>query len=49
MNIASALNFGLAALNFGLMVWCIVNEYATWILSLMTFVFCFCMGLACHD
>lgn len=49
MNIASAINFGLAALNLGVMIWAAKFSELAWIISLPAMVFCFCMGLCTLD
>ena len=45
MTIASAINFGLAALNIGVMTWAANNGSNVWFLNLGAAVYCFCMGI----
>lgn len=49
MNIASAINFSLAALNIGVMIWAISGGSPVWWISLGAAVFCFCMAINCLD
>lgn len=44
MNLSSAIDFSLAALNFCLMVWNISNESYVFIVNLMAGIFCLFMG-----
>ena len=49
MNLVSALDFGLAALNFGVTIVSIFAGSQIWWVSLACGVFCFCMGLSVMD
>ena len=49
MNIASAINFALSFLNFGLMIWGVMNGNPVWPLSLGAAVVCLCSGIVCLD
>lgn len=46
MSWVSAIDFALAALNFGLMIWSISQNSLAFVVSLAAGVFCLCMGIA---
>lgn len=46
MNWVSALDFALAALNFGLMIWSISRDSWAFVINLAAGVFCLGMGIA---
>ena len=45
MNLVSALDFALSALNFGLMVWSISRDSLAFVINLAAGVFCLFMGM----
>ena len=47
MNILASVEFSMAALNFGVMIWSICNGGSLWWLNLAVGVFCLCLGLSC--
>lgn len=49
MNFAAALEFGLAALNFCLMIFGILEGWHLWPLNLAACIVCFCTGLDVLD
>ena len=49
MNLVSALDFALSALNFGLMVWSISRDSWAFAINLAAGVFCFLMGIVALD
>ena len=49
MNLVSALDFALSALNFGLMVWSISRGSLAFAVNLAAGVFCLFMGIVALD
>lgn len=49
MNLVSALDFALSALNFGLIVWSISRGSWAFATNLVAGVFCLCMGIVALD